>query len=85
MVKKTNSASVSDWVIQDAGRDTYNQSSKRLYANLADAEDSGSNIDFLSNGFKIRVIGAVANINESSSTYIYAAFAESPFAHARAR
>jgi hypothetical protein len=85
MVKKTNSASVSDWVIQDTGRDAYNPSSKRLYSNLSDAEDSGSSIDFLSNGFKIRVPGAYANINESASTYIYACFAESPFAYSRAR
>ena len=41
-------------------------------------------VDFLSNGFKIR--STVANeLNAPNETYIYAAFAESPFQYARAR
>jgi hypothetical protein len=37
----------------------------------------------LSNGFKIRTIGSGKNL--SGQTYIYAAFAETPFNYARAR
>ena len=41
-----------------------------------------SEIDILSNGFKLR--NSNQNIN-AASTYIYAAFAENPFKYARAR
>jgi len=76
---------IADWVIHDTARSDYNVSTKRLYANSSDAEvsDSTMQIDCLSNGFKIRNTGG--NVNGSGDTYIYAAFAESPFAYARAR
>jgi hypothetical protein len=56
-----------------------------LRPNTSNAEYSsgGINIDILSNGFKIRDTGT--DINTSSGTHIYAAFAESPFNYARAR
>ena len=75
------------WDINDATRSPYNTLSNTLCANLADAEDSANignpYIDFLSNGFKIRTGGSAKNI--SGQTYIYCAFAESPFQYARAR
>ena len=40
-------------------------------------------LDFLSNGIKNRV--NYSNANGNGSTYIYLAFAESPFKNARAR
>ena len=42
-----------------------------------------NDIDFLSNGFKIR--NSDADYNESAQTFIYAAFAEMPFKYANAR
>jgi len=76
LVKRTNTTG--DWVMIDAARSAYNVTDKWIFANLSDAEYSISQVDFLSNGFKARGIGT--NINDSGSTYIYAAFAESPFA-----
>jgi hypothetical protein len=73
------------WEMVDSARSSYNPSNKTLYANAYDAEytSSGYDKDLLSNGFKIR--GTNDGQNTSGSTYIYAAFAESPFKYARAR
>ena len=71
-------------MIYDAVRDTYNGVNKELYPN--DSLGEGivpRDIDFLSNGFKVRNSGTTDNT--SGITYIYAAFAESPFAYSRAR
>jgi hypothetical protein len=74
----------SPWVLLDTQRSTYNVNATYLYANAADAElDNFTFIDHLSNGFKLRSTSAIWNV--SGATYIYAAFAESPFAYARAR
>ena len=57
----------------------------RLSANLSNAEVSGTNIqiDFLSNGFKLR--GTGSTINTSGQSYIYLAFAEQPAKYSNAR
>jgi len=74
--------STSSWQIWDNTRDTYNVTTHRLRADVSNAEDTGSvDIDLLSNGFKLRNTG----INQSNGTYLYLAFAESPFKNARAR
>jgi len=63
----------------DNKRKVFNANDEIIYANLANAEDtnSGLQIDLLSNGFKLR--GASANLNNSGQTFIFMAFAESPF------
>jgi hypothetical protein len=71
------------WHMFDSVRNTYNQMNARLQANSSAAEDSFSVIDFTSNGFKLRY--ADAYFNQSGATYVWAAFAESPFAYSRAR
>ena len=82
MVKRTNSAS--DWVILDTARDDYNIMLKRLDANSGAAENTAASyLDSVSNGFKIRTTNG--NYNTSGSTYIYMAFAESPFKYSNAR
>jgi hypothetical protein len=50
-----------------------------LFPNLTSAEDTSStyDIDIVSNGFKIR--SSNGNINTSSGTHIFMAFAEVPF------
>lgn len=81
MTKRTDSAS--DWVIIDSSRGSYNVNSSNLYADLANAEDAANSFDFLSNGIKLR--STAVNSNASGGTYIYAAFAESPFKNSLAR
>jgi hypothetical protein len=78
------SSGVQDWILWDAARTPYNAVTSYLLPSKADAEDSSSAwLDFTSNGFKIRQSNSAVNTN--SGTYIYAAFAESPFNYARAR
>jgi hypothetical protein len=83
MVKQTNA--VGNWIIWDTARSTFNQAQKYLIANGADAEGdlAAVAIDILSNGFKCRTTDN--DINGSGDTYIFMAFAESPFNYSRAR
>jgi hypothetical protein len=91
VIKKTSNATNSNWLMQDTSRETYNANNyATLAANLNSNEPQsgagsfeGNFIDYLSNGFKIRSSGS--NSNESSSNYIYMAFAESPFKYSNAR
>jgi hypothetical protein len=80
-------SNVSNWSIFDTSRSTFNLSTQILAANTADAEytTADTQIDILSNGIKIRCTTFVAGINQSGTTYIFAAFAESPFKYALAR
>jgi hypothetical protein len=71
------------WWIYDAARSTYNATAHELSANTSDAEGAGYQFDLLSNGFKVRTNAIYAN--SSGATFIYCAFAESPFNYARAR
>ena len=73
-------------MIYDSARNTYNVVNNQLYPNTNGAEYAATStwyVDFLSNGFKMR--GTDALLNGNGSTYIYAAFAESPFKYALAR
>jgi len=82
MFKRTDSTS--SWTIWDTAMNTYNVVGTGLYADLSNAESTGNSaFDYLSNGFKVR--NSFANINSSSGTYIYMAFAENPFKNALAR
>ena len=77
MIKNTSSAA--SWLMFDNKRGA---GSKRLYANDQQGEDTNTadGMDFVSNGFKIRSsTGGSAASNASGSTFIYMAFAESPF------
>ena len=79
--RSSNSAS---WRIFDNKRDTDNVLISRLLADSSGAENTSRTVvDFLSNGFKLRANNA--GNNNSGDTYIYLAFAESPFKYARAR
>jgi len=85
LIKKTSSTD--NWKIFDSVRDTYNVTDKSLQADKSAAENVGegyNKVDILSNGFAIRVANASYGLN-TNDTFIYAAFAESPFALARAR
>jgi hypothetical protein len=81
---KNSSAGGFDWVIHDVERSPSNLASKKLVPNSSAAEQTNADkIDILSNGFKSRV--SDAGVNANGTTYIYLAFAESPFKNARAR
>ena len=75
MIKRTDGAN--SWVIYDNKREGYNVDNDPLQANGGNAEGTSDDIDFLSNGFKMRTSGA--GENGSGSSYIYMAFAHSPF------
>jgi len=78
MVKRTDSSTAGNWMMYDNKRLGYNGGSRYLIANTIDPETGSSDnlMDFTSNGFKPK--SASQNINRSAS-YIYMAFAESPF------
>ena len=83
MIKPTTFAS--NWIIMDSSRGPVNPDLGWLYPDGNFAEDTGSSrdCDFLSNGFKIRNGGT--GLNSTNNTYIFAAFAESPFQTANAK
>jgi hypothetical protein len=82
MTKKTSSSTARNWCILDNKRSSSgaNVVDDRLFPNLADAEDSSTSADFLSNGFKLR--DNAGEFNQAVS-YIYMAFAESPFVNSK--
>ena len=74
---KQSSAAGENWFICDNKREGYNGENNRLLPDANSTESTDSPIDILSNGFKARQSGAA--VNGSGATYIYMAFAESPF------
>ena len=77
-VMTKESSGTGHWRIRDNKRfDQANPIDKVLYANASTTETDEDNTDFLSNGFKLRTTGG--ENNGSGDTYIYLAFAESPF------
>jgi hypothetical protein len=74
-----NTTNAQNWYMYDNKRTPTNLANLHFYADLSNAEAGGSTlgIDILSNGFKIRTSND--GWGESGSTYIYIAFAESPF------
>jgi hypothetical protein len=77
MIKRSDG--VTNWATWDSKRDTYNEMFHMLQPNVAGLEitDANPHIDYTSNGFKFRT--SWAGQNASGGTYIYMAFAESPF------
>ena len=81
MLKKTSGSG--SWKMFDNKRDPQNLVRKQLPADSAGAEEAYDNLDFLSNGIKMK--NSFADTNENGATYIYFAFAEAPFKNSRAR
>ena len=73
------------WVLLDTARDNYNPIVNLIRADTSAADTTGGvvNTDGLCNGFKLRTINT--DMNATNGTYIFAAFAETPFKYARAR
>ena len=79
MIKRTDGTN--SWVIYDNKREGYNVDNDALQANGNNAEGTSDDIDLLSNGFKMRTSGV--GENGSANSYIYMAFAESPFVNSK--
>ncbi len=76
LLKRYNSAA--SWVLHDYKRSGYNGDNDYFHPDNTQAESDGSTgtIDFLSNGFKLRMTAGTHN--GSGDKYIYMAFAEQP-------
>ncbi len=83
MVKRTSD--VANWVVVDNDRSAYNVANAQLAPDSSAAETTNANLqlDFTSNGFKLRGAGGGTNI--SGDNYIFMAFAEMPFKHSTGR
>ena len=66
-----------NWMLIDNKRDGFNVENEQVFPNTNDDEESNDEVDLLSNGFKQRNANGIDNA--SGGTYIYMAFAESPF------
>ena len=77
MVIYKKSSGSENWFIHDNKRQGFNPDNELLFADLSNAEGTANRIDLLSNGF--RATTSDGGINGSGATYIYMAFAESPF------
>lgn len=87
VMTKVSSGGTGGWIMQDTTRSVNNQMTDYLLANSDGKEETGVNIDLLSNGFKWRAASGSTTINHNASSddYIYMAFAEMPFKYANAR
>jgi len=78
LLQRRTNASGQGWTIQNPDNQSYNEINNYFFAQHSGSTFTGyAQIDFLSNGFKIRT--ADAQTNGSGDTYIYMAFAEHPF------
>ena len=72
--------STGDWLMYDIKRDGFNDQNDYLKVNATTAEQADVDIDILGSGFKIR--NTSNDGNNSSGTFIYMAWAETPFVNA---
>ena len=82
LLKNADSGS-RNWQLLDNKRSPINPVNDFLRPNAATAENSNYDVDFLSNGFKIRATDL--DYNEDGDTFIYMAFAETPSAFTNSR
>ncbi len=85
VIVKESSSALGSWFMWDNKREVGNVKDAVVWADVSNAETSHAEyeIDFLSNGFKIR--GDSAATNQDGETMFYMAFAEFPFKYANAR
>ncbi|NBP02529.1 MAG: hypothetical protein EBU90_20900 [Proteobacteria bacterium] len=77
------SSNLSEWLLMDTTRNPYNPCNLRLDANQSISEQTVIYLDILSNGFKLKNTSSF--MNDNGYTFIYAAFADSPFRQSIAR
>jgi hypothetical protein len=78
-----SSSNARNWGMNDAARNPYNVVDEQLLPNSSGTTSESNEVDYLSNGFKLR--STDTNSNASGYTYIYMAFAENPFKYSNAR
>jgi hypothetical protein len=71
------------WPVADNARSPFNVANATVFWNQNTAETTGYSVDLLGNGF--RPFSSDHGINESGATFLYAAWAETPFKTANAR
>jgi hypothetical protein len=81
IIKRTDAGN--NWHSYNSSSDPSNVVAKTIYPNLANAEATENDLDFVSNGMKMRDTGT--HTNASGGTYIYMAWAENPFKNSLAR
>jgi len=84
MIKRTDSTG--EWWMYDSSRGSTNPNPRMLLANSSGTENEDSSsylLDFLSNGFKWR--SGLSASNGNGGSFIFAAFAESPFQTANSK
>ena len=77
MVFVKRSSTTGGWWVFDSARDTHNPVNKYVGWHSSSTESSGSNFDFLSNGFKLRT--SDGDFNGSGNTILYGAWGDVPF------
>jgi hypothetical protein len=65
------------WQMWDNKRSSYNGQGSNISPNSSNAESTGVRVHFFSNGYQL--VSSGADQNSSGATFIYMAFAESPF------
>ena len=85
MIKGYEGGNTSGWTIHDNTTSTTNPRVNCLRVNTDGMEDTSSDndMDFFSNGFKLRVSGNT-EANTDGRKYVYAAFAKRPFKYSNA-
>jgi hypothetical protein len=91
MIRRAKTSGTADWLVFDNTRNVYNPVDKFLEPNTSDTESTASSsgyeidLDFVSNGFKLKGPAGGIGSNSADAPYIYLAFAETPFKYANAR
>jgi hypothetical protein len=85
-ILRKSSTQAYGWYMDDTSRNSYNVIKDFIRADSSGAEtinDVNYAVDILSNGFKVR--SSHITQNNTGDTYIYMAFAETPFKYSRSR
>ena len=88
LLKRRTSGDNNPWIGYNNVRNPFNQVNNQMVWNTTEHENidaNNCNLDFLSNGFKLRNSEGSFNNSGSSGEYIFLAFAHSPFKNGRAR
>ena len=86
LIKRSSSGDNSPWIGYNNKRNPFNQVNNQMVWNTTEWENidaNNANLDFVSNGFKLR--NSSGGFNGNGGIYIFLAFAHSPFKNGRAR
>jgi len=88
LIKRKTSGDNNPWIGYNNVRNPFNQVNNQMVWNTTEHENidaDNCNLDFLSNGFKLRNSDGTFNNSTNNGQYIFLAFAHSPFKNGRAR